>query len=124
MATPRGETWDEDELRDREIPRDFQNAGANAVFRTRGDSMINAGILEGDILFVRKTRNHRFANGRIVVCRLNGTFTVKRLQMTNDAIHLISEKTGERVVIVNEDAESFSLIGVVVGMSRDFTKRA
>ncbi|HYC89126.1 MAG TPA: S24 family peptidase [Thermoanaerobaculia bacterium] len=59
--------------------REYRNQGANAVFVTRGDSMIDAGIFEGDFLFVRKSRNWCIANQHVVVCRLEGTFTVKRL---------------------------------------------
>src|SRR2546423_6444748 len=58
VATLRGETFvDKDELRERSIPREYQLDGANAVYRTGGDSMIDAGILDGDVLFVRRTRN-------------------------------------------------------------------
>ena len=81
VATLRGETFvDHDELRERSIPPEYQFDGANAVYRTGGDSMIDAGILDGDILFVRQTRNRTAANGRVVVGRLDGTFTVKRLR--------------------------------------------
>jgi SOS-response transcriptional repressor LexA len=124
VATLRGETFvDEDELRERSIPPEYQVDGANAVFRTGGDSMIDAGILNGDILFVRRTRNPTAANGRVVVGRLNGTFTVKRLRIVNDAITLTSESHGRHTITINEDAERFLLIGIVVGLSRDFFKR-
>lgn len=124
VATPHGETFfDPDEIQDREIPLVYQNDGANGVFITRGDSMIDAGILDGDILFVRKTRNYRTANKEIVVCRLDGTFTVKRLVVDVNAMTLISEKAGEPVVTINEDAERFELIGIVVGLERDFMIR-
>jgi transcriptional regulator with XRE-family HTH domain len=120
VATPRGETWtDPDEIRDRDIPREYQNQGANAVFVTRGDSMIDVGIFEGDFLFVRKSRNWRVANQHVVVCRLEGTFTVKRLVVQNDTITLVSAKQGVAPVIINEEAERFELIGIVVGVARD-----
>ncbi|HEV7920352.1 MAG TPA: S24 family peptidase [Thermoanaerobaculia bacterium] len=120
VATPRGETWtDPDEISDRDIPREYQNQGANAVFVTRGDSMTDAGIFEGDFLFVRKSRNWRVANQHVVVCRLEGTFTVKRLVVQKDTITLVSAKQGVAPVIINEEAERFELIGIVVGVSRD-----
>jgi DNA polymerase V len=123
VATARGETWDEDEIRDRDIPREYQNEGANAVFRTRGDSMSDAGIFENDILFVKKTKNHRVANRRIVVCRLDGTFTVKRLGIEKGVITLFSEKRGTPPITINEEAERFELIGIVVGIARDLMRR-
>lgn len=81
--------------------------------------MIDAGIFEGDFLFVRKTRNWRVANQHIVVCRLEGTFTVKRLVVQKNTITLMSAKQGDPPVIVNEEAERFELIGIVVGVARD-----
>ncbi|MGZ5433682.1 MAG: S24 family peptidase [Thermoanaerobaculia bacterium] len=124
VATARGETWtDEDEIHDREIPIEYRKEGANAVFVTRGDSMIDAGIFEGDILFVRKTRNAAAANGRLVVCRLDGTFTVKRLGIENGVITLFSENRRHPPVTINEDAERYAQIGVVVGIARDLLRR-
>jgi len=125
VATARGETYDEDELRDREIPIEYQNEGANSVFQTRGDSMIDAGIFDGDILFVRKTTNPRVANRRVIIGRLNGTFTVKRLRFEKGVTTLVSEKRGEPEVTIaaDDDAESFRLIGVVVGLARDLFRQ-
>jgi SOS-response transcriptional repressor LexA len=120
VATQRGETWtDPDEIRDRDIPREYQNQDANAVFVARGDSMIDAGIFEGDFLFVRKSRDWRVANQHIVVCRLEGTFAVKRLVVQNGTITLASAKQGVAPVIINEEAERFELIGIVGGVCRD-----
>jgi transcriptional regulator with XRE-family HTH domain len=123
VATPRGITWDEDELRDRDIPLEYQNEGANAVFIVRGDSMIDAGIFEGDILFVHKSTNWRIANRQIVVCRIEGTFTVKRLQVDGRAIRLLSENGKDQAIVVNEEEERFVLIGIVVGVARDLFRR-
>jgi len=124
VATLRGETFvDENELRQRAIPPEYQSDGANAVYHTDGDSMIDAGILDGDILFVRRTRNPTVANGHIVVGLLDGTFTVKRFQTENGAITLTSESLGRHTITINEDAERFLLIGIVVGLSRDFLRR-
>ncbi|HKR62416.1 MAG TPA: S24 family peptidase [Thermoanaerobaculia bacterium] len=122
VATARGETYD-DEMRGRDIPREYQNEGANSVFVTRGDSMIDAGIFEGDVLFVKKSKNRRVANGKIVVCRLDGTFTVKRLHIEGNIISLISEKQGDAPITINEEAERFELIGIVIGVTRDLFGR-
>jgi SOS-response transcriptional repressor LexA len=124
VATLRGETFvDEDEIRERAIPHEYQIAGANAVYRTRGDSMIDAGILDGDILFVRRTTNRRVANGHVVVGRLDGTFTVKRLHIETNKVTLTSESQGRHTITIDEDAERFTLIGIVVGLSRDLLRR-
>src|ERR1051325_2323517 len=123
VATQRGQTWDADELRDRTIPLEYQNAGANAVFVTRGDSMIQAGIFEGDILFVRKSKNWRTANRQIVVCRINGTFTVKRLRIDGTTITLHSENGRDDPMTINEEEELFELVGIALGLCRDFFRR-
>ena len=126
VATPEGETFfDEDEIRDRTIPIEYQNEGANGVFRTRGDSMIDAGIFENDILFVRKTTNPRVAKGRIIVGRLNGTFTVKRLRIDKGVTTLVSERRGqpEVTILSDDDAQRFRLIGIVVGLARDYFRQ-
>jgi SOS-response transcriptional repressor LexA len=126
VATPRGETFfDEDEIRDRTIPLEYQNEGANGVFRTRGDSMIDAGIFEGDVLFVKKTTNPRVANRRIIVGRLDGTFTVKRLRIEKGVTTLVSERPAqpEVTILQDDEAERFRLIGVVVGLSRDYFRQ-
>jgi transcriptional regulator with XRE-family HTH domain len=119
-ATPFHPTWtDPNEIPDRDIPREFRHEGANAVFVSQGDSMIGAGIFEGDFLFVRKTRNWRVANQHIVVCLLEGAFIVKRLVIQKDTITLVSANPGQPPVIVNEEAQRFELIGIVVGIARN-----
>lgn len=119
-ATPfRQARTDPNEVPDRDIPREFRREGANAVFVSHGDSMTGAGILDGDLLFVRKTRNWRGAHQHIVVCRLEGTFTVKRLVIESGTITLTSANPGQPPVIVNEEAGRFELIGIVVGIARD-----
>jgi SOS-response transcriptional repressor LexA len=123
VATPRGEIWAVDEVSDRTIPLEYQNAGANAVFITRGDSMIDAGILEGDFLFVRKSRNWRTANHQIIVARLQGTPTVKRLHIEGGVVTLRSESRWNKTITINEAEESFELIGIVLGVARDLLRR-
>jgi transcriptional regulator with XRE-family HTH domain len=125
VATKRGVTWgDEDEIRDREIPIDYQRSGANAVFRTRGDSMIDAGIFDGDVLFVRRTTNYRTSNGHVIVGRLDGTFTVKRLRFDNGIITLFSgNQSDPEPITIDQEAERFTLTGIVVGLQRDFVRR-
>lgn len=124
VATLRGETFaDGDELRERAIPHEYQIDGANAVYRTHGDSMIDAGILDGDILFVRRTTNRTAANRHIVVGQLDGTFTVKRLQIENGVVTLTGESHGRHTITIDEEAERFALKGIVVGISRDLLRR-
>ena len=55
-----------------EVPRQFYLRGARLVFQAMGDSMMEAGILDGDLLFVIPTRELRDAAKHIVICRVSG----------------------------------------------------
>jgi|GEM_PF-318263 len=117
-ATPDRETFhDDDEAPEREIPSHYASLGAKHVFKAEGDSMIGIGITDRDILFVRPESDPRAANGKVVVCRVAGSEYVKIIKITRGRIHLVSanQRYGPRVV--DEEAENFELIGVVVGRS-------
>jgi repressor LexA len=85
------------------------------LLRVRGLSMRDAGILDGDLLAVR--RASEAANGKIVVARLGDDVTVKRLQRRGGHIELIAENPDFTNIIV-EPGEEFSLEGIAVGLIR------
>lgn len=86
------------------------------LLRVRGLSMRDAGILEGDLLAVKRTSEAR--NGQIVVARLGDDVTVKRLQRKGKSITLLPENPDfEPITISTED--DFSLEGIAVGLIRD-----
>lgn len=85
------------------------------LLRVRGLSMRDAGILEGDLLAVKKTSEAR--NGQIVVARIGDDVTVKRLQRSHQQIVLLAENPDFAPIIIN-DPESFSLEGIAVGLIR------
>ena len=89
---------------------------ADYLLRVRGLSMRDAGILEGDLLAVKKTSEAR--HGQIVVARLGDEVTVKRLQRTGKKIILLPENPDfEPITITSQD--DFSLEGIAVGLIRD-----
>jgi len=98
------------------IPAEFASRGARWVFRATGDSMIGAGIRDGDRLFVREVRDVRQAIGHVAVCRVGGGVYAKRLDMARDRIMLVSEHDGVEPLIVRDESE-FALLGIVVGRS-------
>ena len=51
------------------------------MFQTIGDSMIEAGIVDGDLLFVIPTREVRDAAKHIVICRVSGIMLAKQLEL-------------------------------------------
>lgn len=85
------------------------------ALRVRGESMVNAGILEGDIVIVRKQPHAE--SGDIVVAMVRGDATVKRLQLFRDRVELWPENPAFEPIVVRppEDAE---ILGKVVEVRR------
>lgn len=101
------------EQRTGEVPRQYYLRGARTVFQASGDSMIEAGILDGDLLFVAPTRAIRDAARRIIVCRATGQTMVKQLRLRAGRINLIS--CNPRYGPINVDEDDFRLVGIVIG---------
>jgi DNA polymerase V len=76
-----------------------------------GDSMINAGIFNGDILIV--DRSLKAANNKIIVAILDGEFTVKRLRTYSGKVFLVPENPNYPPIEVPEGAD-FEVWGVVI----------
>ena len=83
------------------------------VLRVKGDSMIEAGILEGDLVVVRQTPTAR--DGEIVVAQIGDEATVKRLRRIDGRIHLMPENAAYEPIVPDEEV---TLAGVVVGVLR------
>lgn len=87
------------------------------LLRVRGMSMRDAGILEGDLLAVARTREAR--NGQIVVARLGDDVTVKRFQRTPRGIELLPENPDFEPIVVTADSGPFEIEGLAVGLIRN-----
>ena len=85
------------------------------ALRVKGDSMINAGIFEGDLVIIHPQKNA--FNGDIVVALLDDEATVKRFELKNNKLKLIPENNNYKPIEVTDDKE-FSLVGKVVGVVR------
>jgi len=85
------------------------------LLKVRGMSMRDAGILEGDLLAVKKTAEAR--NGQIVVARLDDDVTVKRLHRQNGRIELLPENPDFSPIVV-APGQDFALEGIAVGLIR------
>lgn len=95
------------------------NRKADKVFalRVSGESMIEAGIFDGDYIFVRKQIEAR--PGDIVVAMIDGEATVKRYQPAGDVIKLIPEnRTMQPIVVRKQDFRSTAILGIVCGVYR------
>ncbi|WP_459209951.1 LexA family protein [Aquimarina rhabdastrellae] len=85
---------------DREL---IDNVEATFFARVRGDSMINAGLSNGDLLVVDKSKEAQ--HGKIAVCFIDGEFTVKRLDVQKDCVYLMPENDNYKPIKVTEDNE-------------------
>lgn len=94
------------------LPKDFGEQGTLFMLRVTGDSMIEAGILDGDYVIVRQQENAE--NGEIVVALLEDEATVKRFFKEKDKLRLQPENRFMEPIIV-EDA---SILGKVIGVVR------
>jgi repressor LexA len=93
-------------------------SGTLFALRVHGESMQDAGILDGDIVLARQQENAE--KGDIVVALLGEEATVKRYQPGPDGIQLLPENDAFAPIIVPPDDEDFSIAGKVVGLMRRF----
>ena len=84
------------------------------ALRVRGDSMINAGILSGDLVIVRPQQNAD--DGQIVVARIEDEATVKRLHRRNGEIWLMPENDNYDPI----DGTYAEIIGLVKAVIREY----
>ena len=89
---------------------------ADFLLRVRGLSMINAGILDGDLLAVHRTSEAR--NGQIVVARLDDEVTVKRFRQQGQIVELIAENPDFSPIIVDTGSRALAIEGIAVGLIR------
>lgn len=85
--------------------------------KVRGDSMMNAGILEGDLVIIQPQKEA--ANGDIIVALLKDEATMKRFSNVNGKIYLIPENEKYDPIVIEEN-EEFSIVGKVIGVFRSY----
>jgi repressor LexA len=83
--------------------------------------MKDAGILEGDLLAVRKLAGGatEARNGQIVVARLHDEVTVKRFMRKGHQVQLLPENPDFEPIVVSAEDESFAIEGLGVGVIRN-----
>jgi len=89
----------------------IENPSATYYIRVNGDSMLGAGIINGDLLIV--DRSMEVTNNRIVVAHINGEFTVKRIKKNKNKIFLQAENTNYKNIEITEEMD-FEIFGVVI----------
>ncbi|GAB6061164.1 LexA family protein [Desulfonatronum parangueonense] len=93
----------------------IRNPAATVLVRASGDSMKDAGILDGDMLVV--DRSLQAADGKIVIALIHGEFTVKTLKMQDGRTYLVPTNAGYPVIEVTLEMEC-EVWGVVVSVIR------
>ena len=85
------------------------------LLRVKGDSMRDDGIFDGDLVAVRRASEAR--NGQVVVARIDGEITIKRLERGRARIRLLP-RNPEHVPIEIDAGQDFAIEGVYCGLVR------
>ncbi len=86
------------------------------LLKVRGMSMRDAGILDGDLLAVR--RAHEARNGQIVVARVGDDVTVKRWRRHGHQVELLPENPDFSPILLDTRRDAFTIEGIGVGLVR------
>ncbi len=85
--------------------------------QVQGDSMVDEGIFEGDLIAVAVTREAR--NGQIIVARINDDVTVKRMQKSGNRISLMPANAARKYKPIEvKPGDNFEIEGICVGLIR------
>ena len=96
------------------LPEEMVGSGELFILRVRGESMIQAGIMNDDYIVVHRQMNAN--NGEIVVAMIDDEATVKRFYKENGHIRLQPENDAMEPIIVPE----VTILGKVVSLIRKF----
>jgi DNA polymerase V len=80
-----------------------KNREATFYAKASGNSMIGAGIDDGDILVIDRSLEPK--NNKIAVCCIDGEFTIKRIVVAKDGVHLTPENQDFKPIKVTDDNE-------------------
>jgi repressor LexA len=98
------------------VPEHLTSRGDNYVLKVRGDSMIDDGILDGDLVII--ARKERADNGQMVVANVNGEVTLKRIYSEGERVRL--QPANSMMNPIYAAARDVAVQGVVVGLMRRF----
>lgn len=99
------------------VPQEMVHNVKNAfALRVKGDSMINAHIMEGDLVVIREQATAE--NGDIVAFLMGDEATVKRIEFTSDGVRLKAENPNYPTIEVRR--EDSRIMGKVIGLVRSY----
>ncbi|MEQ9012343.1 transcriptional repressor LexA [Algiphilus sp.] len=107
---------------ERHVPLDIKlfSPAPDYLLRVQGESMRDAGILDGDLLAVHGTRD--VFNGQIVVARIDDEVTVKRFRRRDHCIELHPENPDFPVISIDQRKGDLVIEGLAVGVVRRLTE--
>ena len=88
----------------------IKHPAATFYVYAKGDSMINSGIHDGDLLIVDRSLNPGLKN--IIIAVINGEFTVKRISKIDKELYLIPDNNSYKPIKITEDM-NFQIWGIV-----------
>jgi repressor LexA len=98
------------------VEQSLFNKKPDYLLKVRGMSMRDVGIMDGDLLAVKTTKEAK--NGQIVVARIGEEVTVKRFKRVDGLIELHPENPDFQTIVV-EPGEPFEIEGLAVGLIRN-----
>ena len=98
------------------IPTNPISSPVDFFLRVKGDSMKDIGIIENDLVGVKKASTAE--NGSVVVARLEEEVTLKRFVQENGKIKLVAENKNYNDILIDQNS-GFSLEGIAVGVVRE-----
>jgi repressor LexA len=98
------------------VPEHLTSRGDNYVLKVRGDSMVDDGILDGDLVII--SRRDQADNGEMVVANVNGEVTLKRMYREGERVRL--QPANSMMNPIYAPARDVAVQGVVVGLMRRF----
>ena len=100
------------------MPASFFKPAADYFLRVTGDSMIDIGIFDDDLLAIHRTTDVR--DGDVVVARIEDEVTVKRLRRGKDPryLELLPENADYQPIRVDLQSQAFAIEGISVGVLR------
>jgi DNA polymerase V len=93
----------------------IRNPSATFYARVKGNSMVDAGIHDGDLIIIDKSLEP--SDGKIAVCFIDGEFTVKRIKTDRDCCWLIPANDEFSPIRVTEEND-FLVWGIVIHVIR------
>ncbi len=111
-----------DNVRDTyELDRKLVTSADGFLLEVKGDSMVDAGIDDGDLVIVEPVPDDDVRNGEIVAARIDGESAIKRF-FAKDGKVILEPANGNYPPILVHEHEDFTVLGRVTGLFRHFER--